>query len=229
MVLGIDLSGVSTWFVNTGSSLGKIFLIFMVVGVVGIGTFAFYLNRINKRQYVATVNLFKVVNGKKFWIGTDKAKEIVIPGTNIRLLRWKGKKIWSAFPTRSIGFNVYAYMINRMGEMTNFDLGESEDPTEAKIDYDHRDQTYAYLNLQEFITRNYTQREKQAWWKENIGVISSIVMLLMLGLMMWFFFSQSGKQLEVWTQISTNFKDAAVTIGNAVGQSQGLGSGVSGG
>jgi len=180
MVLGINLGGVGSWFMNTGSSLGKIFLIFLVVGLVGVGAFVFYLYRINKRQYVATINLFRVVNGKKFWIGADKAKEIVVPGTNIRLLRWKNKKIWSAYPTRSIGFNVYAYMINRMGEMTNFDLGESDDPTEAKIDYDHRDQTYAYLNLQEFITRNYTNREKTAWWKENIGLISTVVILSMV-------------------------------------------------
>ena len=229
MVLGLNLGGVGAWFVNVGSSLGKVLIIFLVIAIVGVGTFVFYMHRVQKKQFFITVNLFKVVNGKKFWIGSDKAKEIVIPGTNIRLLRWKQRKIWSAYPTRSIGFNVFAYMLNRMGEMTNFDLGETEDPTEARIDYDQRDQTYAYLNLQEFITRNYTNREKQAWWKENIGLISTIVIMVVFGLMMWYFFSQSGKQLEAWKEIAVNFKDAAQVIGNAVTQSSHLGSGVNGG
>lgn len=229
MAFSLNLSGISSWFSNAGSSIGKILIIFLVIAVVGVAVFAFYMNRLQKRQFFITVNLFKVVNGKKFWIGSDKAKEVVIPGTNIRLLRWKQRKIWSAYPTRSIGFNVFAYMLNRMGEMTNFDLGETEDPTEARIDYDQRDQTYAYLNLQEFIARNYTNREKMPWWKEHIGLISTVVMMVMMGLMMWFFFSQSGKQLEGWKEVALSFRESANVIGNAVTQSSHLGSGVTGG
>lgn len=226
MALGINFGSVGTWFASTGSSLGKIFLIFFIVGIVGVGSFAFYLNRVKKRQYIATINLFKVVNGKKFWIGSDKAKEVVVPGTNVRLLYWKSKKLWSAYPTRSIGFNVYAYMLNRMGELTNFDLGEGIDETEAKIDYDHRDQTYAYLNLQEFISRNYKNRNQATWWKEHIGLISTILILILFGLLMWYFFSQSGKQLTIWAQIANDNRESSKIIADALLQSKNLGSGI---
>ena len=227
--LGIDFSGVSGWFSSAGSNIGTALLILFIVLVVGGFTFWIYYNRLQKKQYIATVNLFKVVNGKKFWIAADKAKEVVIPGTNVRLFFWKTRKLWSAYPTRSIGFNVYSYAINRMGELTNFDLGEGEDEFEARIDYDHRDQTYAYLNLQEFVNRNYKQREKVAWWKEHIGLISAIVILALFGLEMWYFFSQSGHQLQQWTQISNSLKDASNVIAQAVTQAGHLGSGVTGG
>lgn len=226
---GVDLSSVGGWFANTGTSVGKILIVFLILAIVGVGVFALYNRKIQKKEYVATINLFKVVNGKKFWVGSSKAKEVVIPGTNVRLLYWKKHKIWSAYPTRSIGFNVYAYMLNRMGELTNFDLGEGADETEAKIDYDHRDQTYAYLNLQEFITRNYKQRDVKSWWKENLHIISTIIIMVFFFAAMWFFFAKSGQQQDVWLQISSNMKEAAQYIGNAVNQASGIGSGVSGG
>ena len=226
---GVDFSGVGGWFSNTGTSIGKILIVFLIIAVVGVGVFYLYTRKVQKKEYVATINLFKVVNGKKFWVSSSKAKEIVIPGTNVRLLYWKTNKIWSAYPTRSIGFNVYAYMLNRMGELTNFDLGEGADETEAKIDYDHRDQTYAYLNLQEFITRNYKQRDTKSWWKENMHIISTVVMMIFLFAFVWFFFAKSGQQMEVWQQIATQFKEASEYIGNAVNQAGGIGSGVTGG
>lgn len=223
---GVELGDASGWFSKTGSTIGAVLIIFLVVATVGGIAFYIYLKKVNKKKYIATVNLFKVVNGKKFWIGSDKAEEVVIPGTNVRLLHWKKKGLWSAYPTRSIGFNVYAYMLNRMGELTNFDMGEGEDETEARVDYDHRDQTYAYLNLQEFITRNYKDRNVKSWWKENIGLISTIVMIILLGLGMWFFFSQSAKQLASWSDVASSFRESAKIIAEAVTQSKGIGSGV---
>lgn len=226
MVTGLDLGGVGDFITSLGSAVGIILLVFVVVLVFGAGGFFYYLKKLNKTKFNSTINLFKVVNGKKFWIGSDNAKEIVIPGTNVRLLYWKKKKIYSAYPTRSIGFNVYAYMLNRMGELTNFDLGEGEDETEAKIDYDHRDQTYAYLNLQEFITRNYKSKKDVSWWQQHLPLITIILAALLLGLEMWFFFSQSGKQLSEWTTIANTFKEASSQIATAIQQSKNLGSGV---
>lgn len=223
----ISLSGVGSWFSNAGSSLGKIFLIILIVAIIGGGFFIFYLKKNEKKQFANVINLFKVVNGKKYWIASDTAKEMVMPGTNVKLFYWKKKKIYSAYPTRAIGPNIFAYTINRMGELTNFDLGdEEEDPTLAKIEFDHRDQTYAYLNLQEMIKRNYKDKTKVSWWQQNLPLITIIVCAILLGLLMWFFFSQSTKQMEVWTQISANMKDAMGQVANALQTSKNLGSGV---
>jgi hypothetical protein len=229
MVLGVNLGGVGAWFSNTGSSLGRILFIFLLIVIVGVIAFFWHQARMRKANYTLTVNLFKIVNGKRFWIASDKAREIVVPGTNVRLLHWLNKNIYSAYPTRSIGLNVYAYSINRVGELTNFDFAEKgDDDTEAKIDYDHRDQTYAYLNLQEFITRNYKSKGAISWWQQNLPLITIIVTTILLCLAMWFFFSQSGKQIAQWSTISANMKDAANMIGNACIQSNNLGSGVVG-
>lgn len=57
-------------------------------------------------------------------------------------------------------------------------------------------------------------------------MITVIICALLLGLLMWFFFSQSNKQMEVWTQISTNMKDAMGQIAEALQTSKSMGSGV---
>jgi len=206
----LGLSGIASFFQGTGFVVGTILLIFLGVVVFGVIGFFIYLKLRDKKQYYITVNLFKIVSGRRFFIKSDKAKEIVIPGTNVRLLKWKAMNIFSAYPTRAMGPNIYAYNINRFGELTNFDFGVGEDETEAKMDFDHRDQTYAYLNLQQLINRNWREKNVLGWWKENLPLITVIVSALLLVLAMWFFFSQSSQQLASWTQISKSFSDAAL-------------------
>lgn len=206
----LGVSGIGSFFKGTGSVVGTILLIFLGVVVFGVISFFVYYKLRNKKEFYITVNLFKIVSGKRYFIKSDKAREIFIPGTNVRLLKWKATNIYSAYPTRAMGNNIYAYNINRFGELTNFDFGVGKDETEAKIDYDKRDQTYAYLNMQQLINRNYSEKNKLAWWKENLPLITVIVSAILLILAMWFFFSQSGQQLTVWTEISKNLQNAAV-------------------
>lgn len=200
-----SLPGVSSFFEGSGFVVGTFLLIFLGILIFGGGAFFIYSKMLNKKQFYITVNLFKFVNGKRFFIKSDKAREIVIPGTNVKLLKWKSMGIFSAYPTRAMGHNIYAYNINRFGELTNFDFGEGEDETEAQMDFDHRDQTYAYLNLQQIINRNYKEKTVIGWWKENLPLMTVIITSVLLILAMWFFFSQSGHQLDTWTQISKNF------------------------
>ncbi len=206
----LGVSGIGSFFQGSGFVVGTILLIFFGIVVFGVAGFFVYRKIVNKKQFYITTNLFKIVNGKRFFIRSDKAKEIVIPGTNVRLLKWKATNIYSAYPTRAMGHNIYASNINRFGELTNFDFGEGEDETEAKMDFDHRDQTYAYLNLQQLINKNYREKNTLGWWKENLPLITVIVSALLLVLAMWFFFSQSAQQLSSWTQISSSFADAAL-------------------
>ncbi len=212
----LGISGIGSFFEGSGSIVGTILLVFVGIIIFGVIGFFVYRNFFNKKQFYITVNLFKTVNGKKFFIRSDKAREIVIPRTNVRLLKWKSMNIYSAYPTRAMGNNIYAYNINRFGELTNFDFGEGEDPTEAKVDFDHRDQTYAYLNLQQLINRNYREKNVIGWWKENLPLITVIVAAILLVLAMWFFFSQSDQQLEMWGQISKNLAEAAKSTPSSV-------------
>ncbi len=207
----IGLSGLGSFFEGWGFLAGTVLLIFVGIVVFGVIGFFVYRKITDKKEFYITVNLFKIVSGKRFFIRSDKARELTIPGTNVKLLKWKDMKIYSAYPTRSMGNNIYAYNINRFGELTNFDFGEGEDETEAKMDFDHRDQTYAYLNLQQLINKNYREKNVLGWWKENLPLITVIVSALLLVLAMWFFFSQSSQQLASWTQISKSFADAALS------------------
>ena len=205
-----SLPSIGSFFEGSGFVVGTVLLIFLGIIVFGIIGFFVYRKVASKKQFYITVNLFKIVNGKRFFLKSDKAREIVVPGTNVKLLKWKNMNIYSAYPTRAMGHNIYSYNINRFGELTNFDFGEGEDPTEAKMDFDHRDQTYAYLNLQQLINRNWREKNVLGWWKENLPLITVIVSSLLLVLAMWFFFSQSSHQLATWTQISENLAKTAV-------------------
>lgn len=124
-----------------------------------------------------------------------------------------------------MGPNVYAYKINRFGELTNFDLAKGDDSATAKIDYDHRDQTYAYLHLQSLINKNYRDKTVK-WWKENIGVIVIVVLAVLLGIEMFFFFSQASSLATKWASIGDAMKTASENIANALTQAKNLGSGV---
>ncbi len=222
----LGVSGIGNFLSGYGFVAGTILLVFFGILIFGVGGFFIYLKLLKNKQYYITVNLFKVVNGKRFWIKSDKAKEMVIPGTNVRLLKWKTMGIFSAYPTRAIGNNIYAYNINRSGELTNFDFGIGEDETEAKMDFDHRDQTYAYLNLQALINKNFREKNTLGWWKENLPLIAVLVSALLLILAMWFFFSQSAHQLAAWSEVASKMDQAAGKIADAVSSSKNLNSGI---
>jgi len=207
------------------SSLNIFLIIFLCLVGVGVFIFAYVYYKNQKAQFKYTVNLFKEVNGKNYWVASDKAKELKIPGTNVRIFFWQRSKLYSAYPTREMGLNVYAYKINRFGELTNFDLKESDDPNVAKIDYDHRDQTYAYLHLQKLIDRNYRDKTK-VWWKENLPLITVIITTVLLLIAMWFFFRMSGNQVAQWTAISENMKEAARIMADGVSSAKNMNAGV---
>ena len=213
-------------FSSVFSGVLMVIVIFFVVAVISVVAFLFIYKKKSKEQYKYKISLFKEEQNTKLnLVGSDIAKEIKIPGTNVKVLYWKNRKIYAAYPTRSVGNNIYAYKINRFGELTNFNFVGDEKDINAKIEYDHRDQTYAYLHLQQLINRNYRQKNV-SWWKQNLPLIVVIVSAVLLGAEMWFFFSQSSSQLHEWTTISHNMKQAADVIARAVSSAKGINSGV---
>ena len=156
----------------------------------------------------------------------DFAKELYVPETNISLFFLKNYKIYIARPTRSMGKNEFWYYISENGEWINFDIStKAEDIFSAIVNYDHRDNRYAFVNLSEIIKRNYKDKSTK-WWKEYSGAITIIIAGIMFIGAMWFFFWRTGTMLEQMAPISENFKVSSEIMAKAVELSQNINSGV---
>ncbi|GAH06563.1 unnamed protein product, partial [marine sediment metagenome] len=129
---------------------------FVILIVAGGLTFLWNLKKAKKKTFKNRIPIFQTINGKRKRIGSDWAKELFVPDSNISLFYLKEYKIYLARPTRSMGENEYWYAISENGEWVNFDLSVSPDQdTLATANYDHRDTRYAYINLKEIIKKNY--------------------------------------------------------------------------
>jgi hypothetical protein len=172
--LGVNAGAGFNW-----AGLGRgalIVLVFVLVAIVaGAIAFFYYSKKAKKVMFKQKIPIFQEINGKRKRIGIDSARELFIPDTNISLYFLKGRKIYIARPTRSMGENEYWYSIAPNGEWVNFDLSvDPEHDTLAIADYDHRDTRYAFVNLKEIIKRNYSDKTVK-WWKEYAPIITFII------------------------------------------------------
>ena len=76
-----------------GSSLlfwgGIIFLAFVILIVAGAIAFFYYFRKAKKRAFKNEIPIFVSLNGKHKRAGTDYAKEIYVPDSNISLFYFK--------------------------------------------------------------------------------------------------------------------------------------------
>ncbi len=167
---------------------GIVFLAFVILIFACGSAFFYYSKKSKKLSYKNKVPIFVSLNGKHKQVGTDHAKEIYVPDSNISLFYLKINKIYLARPTRAMGKNEYWYSISENGEWVNFDLSTNpEDNTLAKANYDHRDTRYAYVNLKEIIKKNYKDKSL-VWWKDPVimNIISYIIMTMIFLGGCWF-------------------------------------------
>jgi len=181
---------------NAGQISLYIFGIFFVLVLSGVITFFYYSKKADKQIFKNKIELFKEINGKRYKIGTDRAKEVYIPDSNVSLYYLKIRKIYIARPTKSMGFDEYWYCIAENGEWVNFDMsilpGQN---TSAKINYDHRDTRYAYVNLKEIIKKNYSDKNVK-WWKEYAPLISIVIISFITLAGIWFIFLKIGDLVD---------------------------------
>ena len=193
--LGVNV-GDGSKLQGVGQTIGIVLLIFFVILLAGIITFFYYSKKIKKQQFKYKIHIFKDVAGEIQPIDDDLAKEVFVPDTNVGLYYLLRKKIYIARPTRAMGKNAFWYKILPNGEWVNFDMkGVAGTKTLTKIDYDHRDNRYAYINLKEIIKRNYRDKSVK-WWKEYAPLITFIITSFIFVLGCWVLLAKIGKLID---------------------------------
>lgn len=180
---GISLSDFGMGFSLSGflDSFLTFFMVILMVLVVG-GIF-FYFMKKKKDKGDPTkkkIGWWEEVQGKLIPTSMDDAKEIIIPGTRLRVFYIKSKDMWLPRFTRGLTQDLFYIAITPKRELVNFTLKSiSKDMAEAGLDYDHTDMIWASENLREFIKRNY--RDKSVpWWKAYQGVITTAIYIIIL-------------------------------------------------
>ena len=74
---------------------GLIFLAFVILVVSGAAAFFYYGNKAKKKSFKNTIPIYISLNGKHQKVGTDNAKEIYVPDSNISLFYLKINKIYT--------------------------------------------------------------------------------------------------------------------------------------
>lgn len=207
---------------------GLIFLAFIILIVAGAIAFFYYGGKAKKKAFKNKVPIFVSLNGKHKKVGTDWAKEIYVPDSNISLFYLKINKIYIARPTRAMGKNEYWYSISENGEWINFDLSTNpNDNTLAKANYDHRDTRYAYVNLKEIIKKNYKDKSL-VWWKDPVimNIISFVIMSIVFVGGCWFLIAKIGFLIDKLPALLEQQNMIADKMASAVQSVQNINSGV---
>jgi len=183
-ISGIDIKGI----------LGNIFNVISLIVIAGlVGGFVYMYFRWKKGKASGTlkeIRWWEEVNGQLAPVRTDKAQEIIIPGTNLKVFYVKDKNMWLPRFARGITLNTFFVAITKNKELVNFTLGSIDNElAQSKLTYDHTDMRWAAENLREFVKRNYKDKAT-TWWKEFsqlIGVVIFIVfMTISLVTIIWF-------------------------------------------
>lgn len=207
---------------------GLIFLAFIIVIVAGAAAFFYYGMKAKKKAFKNKIPIYISLNGKHQKVGTDWAKEIYVPDSNISLFYLKINKIYIARPTRSMGKNEFWYCISENGEWINFDISiNPEDNTLANANYDHRDTRYAYVNLKEIIKKNYKDKSL-VWWKDPVimNIISFVIMSIIFVGACWFLIAKMGHLIGQMGPFLDKMDVIADKMSTAVQGAQNINSGV---
>ena len=219
--LGAPKIGGSVNWTGVGNGVLIAILVFFVIIVVGIITFAYYSKKLKAIQFKNKIHIFKEVNGKPYPIDDDTARELFVPDTNVGLYFLRRRKIYIARPTRAMGKDSYWYKIRPNGEWVNFDLESDESKlTTSKANYDQSGTKYAYINLKEIIKRNYKDKAIK-WWKEYAPLITFVIVSFIFVISIIILLARVGKLInelaplvEQWTRIAESMAKTAEIMQN---------------
>ena len=184
MPIGIDLGDFGLGDINVGPIIDKLLLfiglISLILIVSAIAYFFLKKRRDNQNSSVKKIGWWEEIQDKLIPVSTDEAKEIIIPGTRLRVFYIKSKDMWLPRFARGLTKDLFYVAITAKREMVNFTLKTiSSDMKEAGLDYDHTDMIWASENLREFVKRNYRDKSTP-WWKEFQGVITTAIFIVLL-------------------------------------------------
>ncbi len=169
--------------INLGSLLDTVLTILLIVIIIGVfGGLAFFFmkKKKDKKEPLKTICWWEEVQKKLVPTTQDSAKEIIIPGTRLRVFYIKSKDMWLPRFTRGITKDLFYVVITPKRELVNFTLTSiGDDMEKAGLEYDHTDMIWASENLREFIQRNYRDKSTP-WWKEYQGVITTAIYIVIM-------------------------------------------------
>lgn len=183
--------------INVGgilSGLGKFALIVMVLAFFGGCMWYFFYKQSQKKLYSKRIYWFEEINGYTVPVGENRAAELTIPNTDVKVFYIKERDLYLPRPTIRVGKDSYWLGIKNNREVINFRM-KNINNYEAGLEYDHTDQRYAKENLMELIKKNYKDKAL-VWWKEYKEVIALVVLVFVMSLSFFFIISKVGTLLD---------------------------------
>lgn len=172
---------------NAGDFISA-FVFLLVLGfIAAIITYYIY----NRKQYNKNIQIIEEVSGQPTVVGSDRAKEIILPKTSVRAFYLKKRKLFLPRPSIQIMKGTYLFFILKDGEWVNVGFGNlNKKLTELGLYFDHTDMRMANASLKKLIEKNY---KKLNWVKEYAPYIAIGILVLILGIVAFLVLNQAGK------------------------------------
>lgn len=155
-------------------------IIVILIVAAAVMYFGFRYRAKNKQGIEKEVHWWEELGGKMVKMRIDKATELSIPGTSLKIFYVKDKDLWLPRFARGVSPTEFYVALTPNKEIVNFSLeGISKNLASAGLDADHTDMRWAAENLREFVKRNYRDKATP-WWKEYAGVISTAIYILVM-------------------------------------------------
>jgi len=196
MVFGIP--GTEAIDINFGRILGGIgqVVVIIIVFLVMAGVIYLLFTLKSRKKANKKIFWFEEIHGNMVPIDEDVAKELTIPGSQIKVFYIKKKDMYLPRPVKKMGKDAYWFCIRSNREIVNFAMKNlNKEMKLANLDFDHTDMRYALVNLKELIKRSYRDKSTP-WWREYKEVISIVILIFVLSLAFFFIISKTGALID---------------------------------
>lgn len=169
--------------INVSNILDKIWLfgglfLLLVCFVAVCTSIYFIVKRKSKKENSISLKWWEELPERLRPKFSEEVEELIIPGTQLRILYGKKRDIWLPRFNRPIDSNLYYILLTKSGQIVNFELrGLSKDKKYADLEADHTDMLWAAENAREFIKRNYRDKAKK-WWEVYADKIAMAALML---------------------------------------------------
>lgn len=218
--LGVDLG------TNDGgikfNFIGDVIIFCILAVIAAIVTYII----ISRKTFNKDIVKFREVNGIARRVGTEKAKEIQLPGTSVRAFYLQKSKFYIPRPSIESSQDEFWFYIRNDGEWINVGLANINDElTKLGLNYDHTDMRMANAALKKLVDKSY---KKGNWVKEWAPYIGFGAIIIMLGVSGYLVMNESAKittaaagNVEALRDITIAMKDI-LSSANNIAQSSGV-------
>lgn len=177
---------------SASTSILWLLLLVVIVGVVGVGLYAFFQWKV----YNKTVVVFENIAGKGYVVTfKDKARLVKFGKTGEEVLFLKKKKLYRTAYGRKMGNNQYWFAIGQDGLWYNFVLGDLDAKKEMlDIEPVDRDVRMTYVAMGKLVDEKF--KDKKSFMEEYGPYLINGIVVIMVIAGMWFLIDKTGKNLE---------------------------------